>query len=129
MTSVATLKITEEGLKNYVILFDSKNNERFFNDYFYQLTGRERDMLLGYNPKSSGSVGHCSANAIKQGRYPAFRILLMCKNSKEKINPDVIRLNYEHAIECKSKNFWFVVDKNTENAVWDAICDGYDNKS
>jgi hypothetical protein len=123
MATVTTLKITENDLKNYAIVFDTESNERFSNDYFYQLSGRERDILLGYTPKTAKSAGKCSAAVIKQCRYPAFRIRLMCQNSGGKINPNDIRRNYEHDVECRSKNFCFVVDRNTENTVWDAICD------
>ena len=124
MTVVTALKISEEGLRHYTIVFEPKSNERFFQDYFYQLSGRQIDELFGYNKsKARGSVGKCSADAIKNGRYPAFRIRLMCKNSKGKIEADAIRSDYDHTVERRS-SFYFKVDENTENAVWNAICDG-----
>ena len=123
MTS-ATLKISEEDLKNYAIVFSPQSNEKFFQNHFYRLTNRERDALLGYRHIGSNAAGSCSLQTIKKGRYPAHRIKLMC--IKEKIDPCKIKTRYETYVETihKHKHSPVKVDKLTEDLVWEAIGDG-----
>jgi len=124
MAVATTLKIGEEGLKNYTIIFEPKSNERFVRENLYQLTGRERDELMGYKSRCTASMGKCSQYSIKKGKYPAFRMRLMLINSNGKIDPTSVRTDFEYIVECRFGNVWAIVDKNTENAVWDAVCDG-----
>lgn len=127
MAVVSILKIREEDLKHYDIVFEPESNKRFFRENLYNRTGWERDKLMGYNTKTSASAGTCSQNAIRKGRYPAPRVRLMLVNSKGTeipINPKSTREDFKHFVERRYGNHKIVVDKNTENLVWDAICDG-----
>lgn len=123
MENINTLEITDEALgKYYIIEFDSESRERFFYEFLYSLTGRDRDKLLGYKTRTKGSVS--SDSAIKKGRYIALRFKNMCKNSGGKINPHEIRLSFNNNVLCRYGSSWVIVDENSKNAVWDAICDG-----
>ena len=117
----STLRITDEDLgKYYIIFFDAETNESFCKRFLYSLTTRERDNLLGYNPRVKVGSSEC---AMKKGRYPALRIKIMYRNSNGKINPNEIRSNFDNQVLRRHGNLWMPIDEKSKNAVWDAICD------
>lgn len=117
MISTVTLKITENDLKRYTIVFNKESNQEFVKSYSYPLTQKKTDELLGYDRGLSN--GMCAHVHIKKGSYPAPRIKDMCKNSNGKIKPSEIRLKYGPTVELDHQR----VDKSTENAVWESIGD------
>ena len=118
------LRVAEEGLKSYIVAFTPESNKRFVETYLSRLTGRDRDELFGYEPKAKGSAGNCSHDAIKKGRYPAYRIRIMCRNLNGKVDHAKIKSEFNNTVECRSKNFCFEVGEDIKDAVWLAIGEG-----
>lgn len=118
MKTVTVLKT--EDLKNYIIRFSPESNERFIQDFFYKITNRERDRLLGY-PSINQSPGGSSWKSVRTGKYQASRIRIMCM--KEKIDTRKLRTEYETSVEEAKigSHRPAKIDKFTEELVWNAI--------
>lgn len=121
VTESMQLRITDDDLrKYYIIVFSPEANSRFFDEFLSRLSRRQRDELMGYGTGTAGNA----KDAIKRGRYPAWRFKIMYKNSDGKMDPNRIRLDFDNSVLCRYGSSWIPIDENSKSTVWDAICDG-----